>query len=309
VMILVVVSDADPIASVKWLLARVGFVLIPLSVLFVKYRPDLGRAYTPWNWANYYTGVTTTKNGLGNVCLMFGLGHLWRVLEEWRSGERPAMRGPLIAHALVLTMALWLLSITDSATSLGAFLLAGSLIMVTRLPGFAQKPAVVHFLLATVLLIVVSDIFLTGGSSLVQAMGRDSTFTGRTDLWQDVIRLRVDPLFGAGFESFWVGERMNALWKLYWWHPNQAHNGYLEVYLNLGWTGLILLGVLIAWGYRNVVDAIRWEPNVGQLRLALFVAALLYNMTEASFKVVHPVWIVFLLSIVAIPDSSVEEEQ
>jgi exopolysaccharide production protein ExoQ len=309
VMILVVVSDQDPIASVKWLLARVGFLLIPLSVLFVKYRPDLGRGLTPWSWGQYYTGVTTTKNGLGYVCLVFGLGHLWRVLEGLASGERLPTRGALIAHLSVLAMTLWLLWVANSATSLGCFLVGAGLIAVTRLPRFARRPAVVHVLVAAIVLVVVSDVFFIDGSGLVQAMGRDPTLTGRTELWGRVLQLRVDPLFGAGFDSFWLGTRLDTLWSVYWWHPNQAHNGYLEVFLNLGWIGLILLGYLIARGYRNVVDAVRREPQLGRLRLAFFVAALLYNLTEAAFKVLHPVWIAFLLSIIAVPDAPGEEER
>ena len=167
----------------------------------------------------------------------------------------------------------------------------------------------VHVLVATIVLVVVSDVFLIDGSDLVQAMGRDSTLTGRTELWGRVLQLRVDPLFGAGFESFWLGTRLDTLWSMYWWHPNQAHNGYLEVFLNLGWIGLILLGSVIARGYRNVVDAVRREPQLGRLRLAFFVAALLYNLTEAAFKILHPVWIAFLLSIIAIPDAPGEEER
>ena len=47
-----------------------------------------------------------------------------------------------------------------------------------------------------------------------------------------------NPLLGAGFENFWVGERQVTLGGL---GGNQAHNGYLEIYLNLGWVGILLL--------------------------------------------------------------------
>src|SRR5437867_10516084 len=93
VMVLVVLSDPDPSAAVKRLLARAGFLLIPFSVLLIKYYPDLGQAYNPWTWGAYYTGVATGKNGLGLVCLIFGLGSLWRFLEAFHSGERPLMTG------------------------------------------------------------------------------------------------------------------------------------------------------------------------------------------------------------------------
>ena len=112
----------------------------------------------------------------------------------------------------------------------------------------------------------------------------------------------VDPLFGTGFESFWLGDRAKLLWQAYWWHPNQAHNGYLETYLNLGWLGVALLGVIAIWGYFNVVEALYSHYDTGRLRLALFVVSLVYNLTEASFKVMHPVWIAFLLAVAVIPE-------
>src|SRR5437870_1930094 len=45
VMVLVVLTDPDPSASVKRVLARSGFLLIPLSDLLIKYYPELGRYY------------------------------------------------------------------------------------------------------------------------------------------------------------------------------------------------------------------------------------------------------------------------
>jgi len=59
----------------------------------------------------------------------------------------------------------------------------------------------------------------------------------------------TNPLFGAGFESYWLGERTAKMWAMpeFWWHPNEAHNGYLELYLNLGIIGLcIFAGVIVA---------------------------------------------------------------
>src|SRR6266516_4361044 len=93
VMVLVVLTETDPAAAVKRLLSRIGFFLIPLSVLFIKYYPELGRSYSPWNASPYYHGVAMGKNGLGYVCLIFGLASLWRVLEAVRSPDRRGRRG------------------------------------------------------------------------------------------------------------------------------------------------------------------------------------------------------------------------
>ena len=91
------------------------------------------------------------------------------------------------------------------------------------------------------------------------------------------------PLLGTGFESFWLGARAEHLWNMYYFHPNQAHNGYIETYINLGGVGLALLLLVVVSGYRNILKIN--HPAAGSLCFAYFVVALVYNVTEAAFKV------------------------
>src|SRR2546428_8507291 len=143
VMVLVVLTDPEPTSAVKRLLARSGFVLIPLSILLIKYYPSLGRAYSPWTGEAYNVGVATQKNGLGIVCLVFGLGSLWYLLEAFRGGERARAAWPSIAHGAILAMALWLLWMAHSATSFSCFLIGGGLMVVTGRRAVGRNPAVV----------------------------------------------------------------------------------------------------------------------------------------------------------------------
>jgi len=303
IMILVVLTDPDPIAALKRLLARCGFVLIPLSLLLIRYYPELGRAYNPWDGTPYNIGVATGKNGLGYVCLLFGLGSLWRILLLFRGAQSPRKSGTLIAHGVVLLMALWLFWMADSATSLVCFLVGGGLIAVTTSSGLVRKPAAVNLLVGALLFVAVYGLFLNPGGGLVEAIGRDATLTGRTELWSYLVPMIVNPLFGTGFESFWLGERLEKLYRLYWFHPTQSHNGYFEVFLNLGWTGLFLLGLVMVWGYRDIVGGLRRDPQTNGLRLAYFVVAAIYNLTEHAFRELHPVWIAFLLAVTAVPEA------
>lgn len=302
VMVLVVLTDADASVAVKRFLERSSFLLIPISVLLVKYYPELGRAYNPFDGTPYYSGVATGKNGLGSVCLVFGLAALWRFLEALRDGERPRSARPLIAHGAVLAMALWLFWKADSATSLACFLVGVSVIGVTSLPGFARRPGVVHVVAGGMVFICFLGLFLGAEQFAIEALGRDTTLTGRTAIWDKALGMTEDPLFGTGFESFWLGERAQKFWSFYWGQPNQAHNGYLEIFLNLGWMGVVLLGLVMAWGYRNVAGAFREEAGAGKLKLAYFAVAAVYNLTEAAFKGMHPVWIAFLLAITVVPE-------
>ncbi len=301
VMVLIVLTDPDRSSAVKRLLARAGFLLVPLSILFIKYYPDLGRGYSASTWTPVYNGVTMGKNLLGMICLIFGLASTWRFLQAFRGGEGTHRAGPLIAHGAILAMVLWLFLKANSVTSLSCFLLAGGLMAVTSMPALARRPAVVHLLVAAVLSVSFSALFLNIGTGLVKDLGRDPTLTGRTVLWSQLLSMNLNPLFGTGFESFWLGPRLEEFWSMHWWRPNEAHNGYLEVFLNLGWTGVALLAVVMVVGYRNVVGAFRWDPDAGRLRLSYFVVAAAYGLTEAAFRMMNPVWIAFLLAIMAIP--------
>jgi O-antigen ligase len=308
VMVLVVLTDADPLTAVKRLLARAGFLLIPVSVLLIKYYPDLGRGYNPWVWTPYYTGVATTKNILGMISLIFGLGSLWRIFQEFHRGYRGRRTGRLIAHGALLAMVVWLFWVANSVTSLSCFFFGGGLMVITRMLRLARKPFFVHLFVAAVLVVSFSALFLDTGTGLVNDLGRDATLSGRTALWNQLLGMAGNPLYGTGFESFWLGQRLEKLWGMYWWHPNEAHNGYLEVFLNLGWTGVALIGLVMVTGYRNVVVAFRREPDAASLRLTYFVVAATYNFTEAGFRMMDPIWIIFLMAITVVPEATIAED-
>jgi O-antigen ligase len=304
-MILIVLTDDEPVAALKRILARSGFVLMPLSILFIKYYPALARAYSPWNGTAYNTGVATGKNGLGVICLVFGLASVWRLLEAVRNEEGTRRVRSIIVHGTVIAQALWLFHMADSATSLACFLIGSILIAVTSLRTFMQRPAVVHLLVAGMLLVVVYGTLLNPSAGLTDMVGRDSTLTGRTALWDELVPLAVNPWTGAGYGSFWLGERLEAIWRINWWHPLQAHNGYIEIFLDLGWVGLALLGLVMACGYRNVFRLLGGDSETVNLRLAYLVVAAAFNLTEFAFKEIHPIWIVFLLAVIAVPEVSV----
>jgi O-antigen ligase len=300
-MVLIVLTDRDPAAAVKRFLTRAGFLLVPASLLLIRYYPHIGRGWSRWDDMGYYLGVGTSKNELGGVCLLFGLGSVWLFSQALRRDRGAGRAGSLIAHGTLLSIALWLLWKGRTMTALTCFLMASALIAATSFRVLARRRWVVHFLVAVILSVSFSALFLAVGSGLVQTMGRDSTLTGRTEIWKVVLGMTQNPLFGTGFESFWLGPRLTKIWSSFWWHPNEAHNGYIEVYLNLGWVGLTMLAVVMVMGYRNVVDGFRRDPDSGRIRLAFFLVAVVYNFTESAIRIMHPVWILFLLAIIAVP--------
>jgi len=106
-------------------------------------------------------------------------------------------------------------------------------------------------------------------------------------------------LVGAGFESFWLGPRLQEIWKVWSYvHISEAHNGYLEVYLNLGLIGVCLVIAILIHGYRRSVTAFWIDPESGGLALAYVLTSVLYGYTEAGFRMTGASWGYLLLAII-----------
>ena len=302
VMVMIVVTDPDRFTAAKWLLTRVGFLLLPLSVLLIKYYPELGRQYN-MSWELMYTGVAMQKNELGIICVIFGLASVWQLLSAYRGPRGNYRIRQLVAHGALLSIAIWLVWTANSVTSITCFVIGGSLMLALSRPALARKKSVVHFLVATVVLVSCAVLFLDVGAGVVERLGRNPTLTGRTAIWELVLRNAGNPWFGTGFESFWLGERLDRI-RSADQQINEAHNGYLEVYLNLGWVGVAMLAVIVGTGYRNIIKRFHRCWNSSILQLAYFAAALVYSLTEAGFRMMNPMWICFLLATFATPEQA-----
>jgi exopolysaccharide production protein ExoQ len=301
VMVLIVLTESDWVVALRQLLTRAGFVLLPVSILFIKYYPQYGRFYTHAGTPTW-TGVATDKNALGMLSLLIGLASILRFLQIYRGEENARKTGPLVAQGVLIAIAIYLLWEANSATAFACFFLAGGPMVLTYLFRWARKPVFVHAMVIAALGVSFSALFLNVGTGLVEDLGRNSTLTGRTAIWHVALGMVQNPVLGTGYESFWLGPRPAKLANLVTFGVNQAHNGYIEIFLNLGWIGVALLLVVLFTAYRRVVTAVRWMTPVASLRLAYFIVAIAYNFTEAGFQMMHPVWITFLLVTMLVPE-------
>jgi hypothetical protein len=302
IMALIVWTERDPERAVASLLRRCGCVLVLLSVVFIKYFPDLGRTYSAWEFQMIVTGVTTNKNLLGNTCLIVGLF----LVSSLTMRRQPRAHLPPLDYcidACLLILTFWVLAMADSATSLVCLLVGSFVVVVTRVPAISR-----HFtllLVGAVAILGVLQVSLNLKDMVITSLGRDVTLTGRTELWDVLWQMQVSALFGAGFESFWLGERVEQLWAMYWWKPNQAHNGFYETYLNIGLVGLCLQCGMMLSGYQKARKRmLTTDPSgeagsigfaVARFSVAYMIVLTLYNMTEATFKALHLSYFVFFL--------------
>src|SRR5215472_11534471 len=178
-MVLIILSESDPLPALKSLLTRLGFLPFPLSILFVKYYPGIGRLLDK-SWVFESVGVATQKNELGVDCMMYGVFFLWMLVSVYREREDPSRHRRLLAYGTIIAMIIWLLNQCNSTTSITGLISAGGVMWLACRP--SRKPAVVHLLVLTVLGLAVTALFFDSGGGMVHALGKDPTLTGRTDI-------------------------------------------------------------------------------------------------------------------------------
>jgi exopolysaccharide production protein ExoQ len=160
---------------------------------------------------------------------------------------------------------------------------------------FVQKQVIGVYIALAAVTLVVAELSFGIFEWVADVTGHAATIEGREDLWGELLAFHTNPIFGVGFESFWSGDRLRQLWAAHLWHPTEAHNGYLETYLNLGWVGLLMLAGLFVATYRKIRLELLKNFEWGRFRLGFLVAVIAHNWTEATFKGLSVIWFMFYI--------------
>lgn len=252
----------------------IGLVSMALGSLF----PNIGRLQGP-AYEGALIGFYIHKNPLAAV-MMFGV--LAALFREYPPGKALRSRiGPLALYGLVLSM-------TESAT-VDALVFVTLVVWVvynwwlrvgtgTRATGliFASVPigvAIVH----------AQRVF----ADSLDALGRDTTLTGRTDIWAAAVSAWEEkPVLGVGWGSFATDSTVSAYQLLYYgWVRIHAHSGYVQVLTELGLIGMSLLGLTLVVTLRSTLRVIRLRPTLSSgWPLAALLAVSSHNVVEQSMK-------------------------
>ena len=85
IMALIVLTEHDPEDALRRLMKRGAYVVVPVSVLFIKYYPQWGGSYDQWTGVQMTNGIAQGKNLLGANCLVLGFFFFWHLLQIWRA--------------------------------------------------------------------------------------------------------------------------------------------------------------------------------------------------------------------------------
>ena len=121
-------------------------------------------------------------------------------------------------------------------------------------------------------------------------MGRDLTFSGRTTLWKAAIQVSLmhhSSFLGVGYRNFWLGDSVNQILPyIAGWAktPGHGHNGYLDMWLELGWVGL---GLLLVFIVRNIIALVKMQARRtgDNTRALLFLTFLQFVVANVAVTV------------------------
>lgn len=234
---------------------------------------------------------------VGNSNLLAMIALLALIVFGVRLADRAARRGSAIAWIVVaaLTLALTRSSTVIVATAFTAVVLCFAL--WTRRAGPERRRPV--YLSAAALVAVGAASLALFASRLPALLGKSDDLTGRLDIWDRVIGLAQQrPVFGWGWVSYWAPwtEPFSDLAKRNGVVYLQAHNAWLDVWMQLGIVGLalvVLLAVSTLWrSWFRAVDRPRTSVRDDQahtaltlLPLLLFAALLAQSFAESRMLI------------------------
>jgi exopolysaccharide production protein ExoQ len=224
-----------------------------------------------------WQGIFPHKNVMGRAMVLGVMTFLYLFMVSTRRRWIPGV-------GLVLCGILVLMSNSQTAVLAAAVLaMAAPLYNVwrSRRPGSLLAAAVAFMAAAAVALLFTASL-----DDAFAVLGRDTTLTGRTELWEAVIaEIGQRPLIGHGYGAFWTewSDPANTIFKILNWRTPHAHNGFMDLTLELGLAGLGLFFVSFLALSARTARALRRGGAPEALWVALFLTFMLvYNLTEST---------------------------
>ena len=271
-------------------LTMLCLALATIALVFLA--PSLGLDHAAGHGTDWQ-GVFTQKNACGRIMVLATAVILF--------GPRLTLRR---IASLVLFLFVLIMSGSRAAWAIEAALL---LVWITYAAG-RRSGARVRILVgvtAPLLLAAAAAIGLRFFAQLMHLLDREPTLSGRTAIWTQVLHaIAQRPLFGYGYAAFWRGMQGPSLQIDAAVHfvVEHAHNGFLEIALELGLTALalFLLSWILAW--RRLWPLWR-AGNLSRVgfSFALLVLILLYDLEENTLLLYNGLfWPLYVASLATI---------
>ena len=222
-VLLVMLSESNPFDVFSVVLRRVAYILIPLSICFIKYFPNIGRLYSIWTGGVIYTGVTNNKNTLGRLCMVCAIIFFFSIINEWKNRKAVQSKKYILSLFSIFIMSMWLLYISNSVTSFIAFIAGAIIIVISKFPIFKQNTKYVGIsIILSIGIFLVLNYAFDIVEMIITSAGRNITLTDRTKLWAVLLEMKINPWIGTGYESFWLGPRFDFISEIFQVGPKRS---------------------------------------------------------------------------------------
>ncbi|MDY6902377.1 MAG: O-antigen ligase family protein, partial [Cyanobacteriota bacterium] len=135
------------------------------------------------------------------------------------------------------------------------------------------------------------------------ALGRDLTLTGRTDIWSAMFDLIWErPWFGYGFNAVWRdwnSEITAYLWRTLAWECPYGHNGFMDLFIELGLVGLLVFTLSFITTFFKGIMWLRITKCIeGTWPLMYLTFLVMYNISESTLVETNSIfWIVYVSTV------------
>jgi O-antigen ligase len=214
---------------------------VALGCAFVSvFLPGYGTDHSASHFGNWQ-GLYDQKNGMAAVMVegltltLLGRHHMGK-LTFW------------------LLLLLYTLLLVESGSREAWIASVGVVLVYISLLGLSGVSASLRtaFVTVGIFVVAIGSFVISSSAGIFQLLGRNADLTGRTAIWSAVwSAIKLRPLLGYGFDAFWMGRTPgvrtfvqlmahgNSTWQI-----TSAHNGILQMLLELGAVGLALIGML-----------------------------------------------------------------
>lgn len=277
-------SLKEQLQLMTWMLG----VAIVLSLLFAVGLPKYGLMGNKHSGA--LRGIYTHKNVLGKMIV---LGGVTFVISALANQKYRSIIWSIFGLCLVCLL------MTRSSSSMINF--TNLLIIFLTLRSFRSPIIAIPSILSGISFISISlYLFIQSNlANLLALIGKDATLTGRGDLWPLVWdKIWERPWLGYGFSGFWQGlnGESASVWYASGWTPPNSHNGFLDIWLDLGLLGVMIFVISFVILLFKSLRYIRVTNTVEGFWPAICLFYLIMiNLTETSLLVQNNMfWILYV---------------
>jgi len=136
---------------------------------------------------------------------------------------------------------------------------------------------------------------------ILELLGKDPTISGRVPLWASaMLSVLKRPLLGYGYASFWTGMRGESLniFTTTRFETYQAQNGILEIWLELGVVGVIMVVITLLSALKNAFTCFQHgHTDVVNWYIGVIALTICYNIDETFLATAHSIpWLLYIVA-------------